>query len=199
MDSFLFLISKYGYIGIFASLMLGVIGLPVPDETLLTFSGYLVHEGYLQLFPTILIAFLGSISGITISYILGRTLGVRVIKKYGKYIHFTEERLEKTHRWFEKIGRWSLTIGYFIPGIRHVTAIFAGSSNLKYYEFAIFAYSGGLIWTLTFVLTGFYVGKGWDKYVDQVESKSFIIVGAILGLITVVYLILYFYRKNKAK
>jgi membrane protein DedA with SNARE-associated domain len=197
MNTFLLLISKYGYIGIFVSLMFGIIGVPVPDETLLTFAGYLVHEGYLKLIPTILIAFLGSTSGITVSYVLGRTLGVRVIKRYGKYFHFTEERLEKTHLWFEKIGRWSLTVGYFIPGIRHVTAIFAGSSKLNYYEFAIFAYSGGLIWTITFVLTGYYVGKEWNKYVGKVESNAALIIGIILALSAVVYLITYFYKKKR--
>jgi membrane protein DedA with SNARE-associated domain len=199
MDTFLLLISKYGYIGIFVSLMFGIIGIPVPDETLLTFAGYLVHEGYLKLIPTILIAFLGSTSGITVSYILGRTLGVRVIKRYGKYFHFTEERLEKTHQWFEKIGRWSLTIGYFIPGIRHVTAISAGSSNLNYYEFAIFAYSGGLLWTITFVLTGYYVGKEWSKYVGKVESNAALIIGIILVLSAIIYMIRYLYKRKRNK
>ena len=37
-------ISHYGYFGLFSLLMLGIVGLPVPDETLLTFAGYLVVE-----------------------------------------------------------------------------------------------------------------------------------------------------------
>jgi membrane protein DedA with SNARE-associated domain len=199
MSSFFLIISKYGYLGIFVSLMLGIIGIPLPDETLLTFAGYLVHEGYLKLFPTILIAFLGSSCGISVSYILGRTVGVHVLKKYGKYFHFTEERLEKTHLWFEKIGRWSLTIGFFVPGVRHITAIFAGSSKLKYYEFAIFAYTGGLIWTITFVLTGYFVGKEWNKYIDKVESNAAIIIAVTLALAALICLVKYFYKKNKSR
>ena len=33
-------ITQYGYLAIFAGLMFGIVGLPVPDETLLTFTGY---------------------------------------------------------------------------------------------------------------------------------------------------------------
>ena len=36
-------ISQHGYVGIFSLLVFGIIGLPVPDEWLLTFSGYLIE------------------------------------------------------------------------------------------------------------------------------------------------------------
>ena len=38
-------ITQYGYLAIFCLLMFGIVGLPVPDETLLTFTGYLVFKG----------------------------------------------------------------------------------------------------------------------------------------------------------
>jgi membrane protein DedA with SNARE-associated domain len=44
---------------------------------------------------TILAAFLGSCSGITVSYLIGRIPGLALLKKYGKYIHFTEERVDR--------------------------------------------------------------------------------------------------------
>lgn len=41
-------ITHYGYVAIFVLLMLGIVGLPVPDEALLTFVGYLSFKGDLQ-------------------------------------------------------------------------------------------------------------------------------------------------------
>ena len=41
-------IAQYGYLAIFCLLMFGIVGLPVPDETLLTFTGYLVYKGTLS-------------------------------------------------------------------------------------------------------------------------------------------------------
>src|SRR5258708_15306133 len=79
-------IAQYGYLAIFSLLVLGIVGLPVPDETLLTFTGYLVYQGHLSLPLAFFCAFAGSACGITLSYILGRTFGLTLIHRYGRYL-----------------------------------------------------------------------------------------------------------------
>ncbi|MGA2940268.1 MAG: DedA family protein [Syntrophobacteraceae bacterium] len=107
-------ISQYGYQGIFFLLMFGIIGLPIPDEVLLTFSGYLVFKGQLALAPTIDSAFLGSICGVSVSYIIGRTGGSFLARKYDRWFHITQEKIDRVHEWLEHVGKWGLFIGYFI-------------------------------------------------------------------------------------
>src|SRR5260370_7158655 len=111
-------ITQYGYIAIFSLLVLGIVGLPVPDETLLTFTGYLVYQGHLSLPLAFLSAFAGSASGITLSYILGPTFGLKLIHRYGRYLRITEDHLEKAHAWFRRPGHWSLPFPYFLPRLR---------------------------------------------------------------------------------
>jgi len=166
MDSVYHLISHYGLIAVFGLLVLGIVGLPVPDETLLTFSGYLVYRGQFQYVPTVITALAGSICGITISYTIGRTGGLYLIHKYGPYVHLTQERIERVHRWFVRLGRWALFFGYFMPGIRHLTAVVAGSSEVEPHVFALFAYSGGLLWVISFVSLGYFLGEQWSR-IDQ--------------------------------
>ncbi|MET0515741.1 MAG: DedA family protein, partial [Nitrospiraceae bacterium] len=72
-------ITRYGYAGIFLLLMLGIFGLPVPDEALLTFVGYLSFKGELALLPSLASAFLGSATGISLSYGIGRVAGSQVV------------------------------------------------------------------------------------------------------------------------
>ena len=129
-------ITEYGYAAIIGLLMLGIVGLPVPDETLLTFTGYLVFRGNLRLPLAFAAALAGSACGITISYLLGRTFGLKLIHRYGRYLRIREEHVEKAHAWFRKAGHWSLTFGYFIPGVRHLTAYAAGMSDLEAPQFA---------------------------------------------------------------
>jgi membrane protein DedA with SNARE-associated domain len=155
-------IDLYGYAGLFFALVFGIVGLPVPDESLLTLSGYLISVGRFQFIPTFTVAALGSLTGITCSYWIGRAGGYRLIHKYGPRVHLTEERLLKVNRWFDRIGKWTLTVGYFIPGVRHFTALVAGASKLRYPVFAVFAYSGGLIWALTFITLGYSLGESWS-------------------------------------
>lgn len=170
MDTFFQYVTDYGYIAIFMMLVFGIIGLPIPDETMLTFAGYLVYRGDLNLLPTIVVAWLGTTCGITSSFILGRTLGLHAIKKYGRYVHITEERLNRVHNWFERVGKWTLTFGYFVPGVRHLTALVAGSSKLEWPLFCLFAYTGGLVWSSLFITLGYFLGEGWEQITEEIHT-----------------------------
>src|SRR4030042_4325094 len=104
----------YKYWAIYSLLMFGIIGLPVPDEVLLTFVGYLLHRGDLSFMPAVAAALLGSITGISISYVLGRTGALRIIKKYSRFFRITPEKLDALHEWFNRNGKWTLIIGYYM-------------------------------------------------------------------------------------
>ena len=172
-------IYSYGYPGIFAVLMLGIVGLPVPDEWLLIFIGYLVFKGYFHVVPTLAAAVLGSICGITVSYWLGRTLGIIFVRKYGHWVHITEEKTGSVHAWFDRTGRWSLLVGYFVPGIRHLAGFIAGTSKLRFPVFASFAYAGAFAWSVTFVAIGYFFGKEWAETSRTIHRD--IVIGAALA------------------
>jgi membrane protein DedA with SNARE-associated domain len=181
MESLLGWLSHYGYAGLFSLLVLGIAGLPVPDETLLVFSGYLISTGRLHPALTFVAALAGSICGISLSYTIGRTLGYAAVSRYGRWLHVTEERLERVHRWFQRIGEWLLMFGYFIPGVRHFTALVAGASRLEYATFARFAYAGAAIWVATFLLLGYFVGEHWRGAMSLVHRYTLafaIVLGA---------------------
>jgi membrane protein DedA with SNARE-associated domain len=181
-------ISSYGYAAIYLLLMLGIVGLPVPDETLLVYTGYLIYKGTLGGPEAWAAAFLGSATGITVSYVLGRTLGFYSIHHYGKYIHLTEARIKKVHEWFEHLGRIVLSIGYFVPGVRHATALVAGATELDLASFAIFAYTGAAFWVTTFLSLGYLLGDNWDR-VDHTIHKYGVAVGAaVIALLAIWWL-----------
>jgi membrane protein DedA with SNARE-associated domain len=181
-------ITQYGYIAIFSLLVLGIVGLPVPDETLLTFTGYLVYTGHLSLPLAFGTALAGSISGITISFYLGRVLGMQVIHRYGRYLRIKEEHFNTAHAWFERVGHWALTVGYFIPGVRHLTAYAAGISELKPSHFALFAYSGAVLWVSTFIGLGYFLGDRW-KAVEGNIHHVLVLTAIGIGVLVIAYLV----------
>ncbi len=181
MDTILNWVSQYGYLGIIGLLMFGIVGLPVPDEWLLMFTGYLVERGDLLPAPALGAAFLGSCCGISVSYALGTTLGAAMIGKYGWLIHVDRKKLATVHGWFERIGKWLLLIGYFIPGVRHLTAFTAGMSKLRLPLFALFAFSGALLWTASFITVGYVVGERWREIAKWISSRSLIVLGVAGG------------------
>jgi membrane protein DedA with SNARE-associated domain len=165
-------ISTYGAGALFVLLMAGVFGLPVPDETLLTFAGVLVRSGHLHFATTWMAAALGSMCGITLSYIVGRTLGLAVVKRFGSWVHVTHDDVHRVEQWLERSGKWTLTFGYFIPGVRHLTAIVAGSTELPPPTFAVYAYGGAALWSLTFVTLGWYVGEEWQTALRSIHRHG---------------------------
>jgi membrane protein DedA with SNARE-associated domain len=181
-ESVLGWVAHYGYEGIFGLLMLGIVGLPIPDETLLMFTGYLIFKHELQPLPAFAAGFLGSICGITVSYALGRMLGLYLVTRLGHFLHIEPEALEQVRAWYERKGKYGLVIRYFIPGIRHLAAYVAGSSRLSLPVFATFAYIGGLLWSGSFISIGYVLGDEWQQI--SVSLHRYLLIGA--GVITVV-------------
>jgi membrane protein DedA with SNARE-associated domain len=179
----------YGPLALFGLLMLGIFGLPVPDETLLTFAGVLVGRGKVPFVTTWLAGVLGGIGGISFSYLLGRTTGLFVVHRYGKWLHLTDDQLERASAWLSKRGKWSLTFGYFIPGFRHVTGIVAGASRLHYGIFATFAYLGAGLWASAFIVLGWYGGEQWQSIVALLH-RSAVVVTVLLMLSAAAYLLM---------
>ncbi len=173
-------ITQYGYLAIFLLLVFGIVGLPIPDETLLTFTGYLVFKGHLSLPLAYATALAGSACGVSLSYFLGRTFGIALIHRYGRYVRITEDHIRKAHAWFERVGHWGLTFGYFIPGVRHLTAYAAGMSDVEPHMFALFAYSGACLWAATFIGLGYFLGERW-KTVEQ-NVHHYLVVLTLLAV-----------------
>jgi membrane protein DedA with SNARE-associated domain len=172
-------IQHYAYGGIFTILMLGIVGIPVPDEFLLTFVGYLVFSRQLTFVPAVGAAFAGSACGITLSYMLGRTAGTWVVHRFGRWLHLDEKDLDRAHGWFSRFGGWSITFGYFIAGVRHLTALAAGMSKFEPQKFALFAYLGALLWTTTFIGLGVFLGEGWHEGSRPFRHLSVIALGVV--------------------
>jgi len=178
-------VAEHGYGALYLLLALGVVGLPIPDETLLVFTGYLIGRGTLHPVGAFAAAVAGAWTGISGSYLLGRTLGVGAVHRYGKYVHFTEARLATVHRWFDRIGHWMLFVGYYIAGVRHFTAVVAGMSRLGYPTFIAYAWSGGAVWVATFLTLGYFLGENWRQVAELVHhyivyASLVVVAGGIL-------------------
>lgn len=194
-DTFTQWLLEYGSVALFLLLALGIVALPIPDETLMVISGVLIHQGHMYAIPTILAAYLGSMCGITLSYFLGRTAGHFVIKKYGKFVGINDDNLKKAHDWYEYLGKWTLTFGYFIPGVRHVTGILAGLSELEYPVFALFAYTGAFLWASVFLTIGYFFGPYWADILSFMDSHP---VELSIGVLTFC-LFIWWIKRNGTK
>jgi membrane protein DedA with SNARE-associated domain len=186
MEDILLFLARHGYPGLFLLLLLGIVGLPLPDELILAFAGFLIFKGLLHPIPAFLTAFAGTSCGITLSYALGRTLGLHLADRYGPLIYLTPDRLGQVQAWYQKRGKWVLLIGYFIAGVRHVTALVAGAAKLPPATFALFAYAGAFFWSVSFLAVGYFLGEQLPR-VHQLIHHIMLIGGGIIVVSVVGY------------
>lgn len=177
-DQFL---ANYGYFALFGLLMLGIVGPLIPDETILVLAGIAIHRGQMSWAPALISGIAGSMCGITLSYLLGKTGVVYAVKKYPWLDKRVGAHLPEAQRWFERFGKWTLTFGYFIAGVRHFTALVAGTTGLRPGIFALYAYPGGCIWVACFLAIGYYVGEGWEHYAHSLNTAALVL--AVLAAI----------------
>jgi membrane protein DedA with SNARE-associated domain len=173
--------------------MLGIVGLPIPDETLLTFSGYLIFKHELALIPTMVAAFMGSSCGITVSYVIGRRMGSYFVRTVGRLLRMRPDDLDHVKAWYVRWGKYALIFGYFVPGVRHLVALVAGSSNLPLVIFMPFAYTGALIWSATFLGLGYGLGETWAQASATVHE----VLAVAAGIVFIVLIGLFVLRMRR--
>lgn len=184
---------EYGILAIVLLLALGIIGLPIPDESIIIIAGILVAKGKLPFIPTLLAIYLGALLGITVSYILGYTLGYYLIERFGYLIRITPEKIELAKRWFKEVGKWVLFFGYFIIGIRHLSGFVAGLMKLSYMQFALFAYTGMLLWSSIIFSIGYAFTHNWKNQLSQI---SYIAISLAVFALISIYGYFFFKRKK---
>ncbi len=178
---------RFGTPVLFFTQLLGIFGLPIPDELLLTAAGVLIRKGQLDGAPTLTAAIGGCAAGITMSYVLGRTVGLATLQRV---LHVHPETLGRAQAWFRRFGCWLLAFGYFIPGVRHVTALAAGST-LDYETFAKYAYPGAVLWSSTFVALGYFAGDRWEAVLALVRAHvtEVAVAGAIAAVAYLIWVV----------
>lgn len=156
------LVFQYGYLILYASLALGILGLPVPDEVLLTFVGYVATEGLLSYPTSILVGFAGAMTGMSLSYYIGKKLGRPLLWNKGRLFKLTPKRLAKVEDWFHRFGLWTVSFGYFIPGFRHIPCYLSGISAVQFRKYIRFAGIGAMVWCIFFISIGYLLGNTLD-------------------------------------
>src|SRR5262249_19854238 len=98
--------------------------------------------------------------------IVGRW-GVRLLKPDAKL--FKTEYVDRSQEFFDRRGAGAVVLGRFIPLVRTVIPILAGTSRMRARTFAIANIVGAAIWAIGVSLLGYFLGKtigaeNIDKY-----------------------------------
>ena len=187
------LVSQWGYFGLLGFVLLGNLGLPVPEESVLWVAGYLVWQGGFQLPLVLLVGIMSAVAGDTLGYWVGRRYGQPVVARYGLWARLTPPRLEMMHRFVKRYGPVAVFLARFVIGLRFLAGPLAGSLELPWRSFLIANVLGALVYVPIMVGMGYAVGVGLGGYVEPiwravVKAQESLLLGAVLlGLLYLGY------------
>ena len=181
MEAIYYFLNHYGYLGIFLLLALGIFGPPVADELILLFLGYLVLKGNLHFIPTVAMVAAGALSGVSLDYLLGRTLGLYLLHRPDSWLHQKYRRIYPLRQWLARSGGWAFTCSFFVPGWRHCAPMVAGLSRLDFPRFAALTYPGGLLWSLSYISLGYWLAERWNHELLQTH-QWILVIGVLFSL-----------------
>lgn len=154
------LIQAHGLWILFTVIMLECMGIPMPGETaLVTAALYAGTTHRFNLMSVLLVAATAAIVGDNLGYLAGRVIGLRLVVKYGSYLHLNEPRLKVGQYLFMQHGGKIVFFGRFIAILRTYSALLAGINRMGWHYFLVMNALGGVCWALTFGISAYVFGE----------------------------------------
>lgn len=116
-----------------------------------------------------------AISGDIVNYQIGKWIGPRAFS--GKVPLLRVAHLERTRAFFERHGPKAVVLARFVPIVRTFAPFFAGVGVMRFGTFMFYCVTGGLLWVVLLVGSGFLFGE------IPIVKRNFEIV--IIGIVFV--------------
>ena len=165
-------LNNYGYLAVAGLVLIEDFGLPVPGETVLILGAVYAGSGRLSIVLVVLLGFLGAVVGDNIGFAIGRFGGRRLVKRWGRYILLTPERLDKATAFFERHGGKVIAIARFVEGLRQVNGIVAGTTGMHWAKFLPFNALGAALWVGVWSAVGYFSGSHITTIYDTASRYS---------------------------
>ncbi len=162
---------------------------PIPNEAILLFSGFLVGSGHLNLFVALGASIIGTVGGATLAWWIARTFGPAGVRKVGRYVLLTPGRLAAAEGFFQRRGPVMIFLARLTPIVRTVVSYPAGLAGMRYRPFVLATAVGCAIWNLLVLLVGRAAGEHWTDLFERYHNPV-LLVGAAVILAGVAYLAL---------
>jgi membrane protein DedA with SNARE-associated domain len=145
-------LAAYGAMALFVVIYVESFGAPVPGETGVIAAALLASQGELSIVAVFAAVLAGSILGDSTGYLIGRFGGRHILERFGPYVKLTPERLNAIEARFRTHGVWLVMFARFLPILRQLNGIVAGSLAMPWHLFLAANAAGAVLWTRIYVL-----------------------------------------------
>ncbi len=176
------LLAHYGYGLVGVVVMLESMGAPLPGESLLIGTAlYCAATHRLEIGWVIAIAIAGAIMGDNFGYLIGRSLGFRLLARWGRHVGLSDDRLTLGRYLFRRHGGKVVFFGRFIAVLRTFAALLAGANRMPWPSFLLYNALGGIGWAGGYSLAAYLLGSQMERISGPLGLGLGIIAVVVVG------------------
>ena len=180
-------ISAHGYLLVFVTVTLELLGIPFPAETVLLGAGAAASGGRLDLFAVMAVAATAAVLGAAGGYAIGRAGGRPLLDRLVERGWPRQQQVLRIEGFFDRHGGKSLVGSRFIPFVRIFAPWMAGAARMPLPRFAVWNVAGGVTWVVVVTSAGFLFGES----VDALERGLGPVVAVVVAVAAVGLFIAY--------
>jgi membrane protein DedA with SNARE-associated domain len=162
-------VASYGYLAVF-------LGTLLEGETIFLAAGFAAHQGLLEWWLVVVVAFLGATLGDLSAFLLGRWKGGLLIARFPAIA----QRAPRVHALLERNDVLFIIGVRFLYGFRIAGPVVIGTSSVPLLRFAVLNMIGAAVWAMLMTSAGYYIGMALEALFVDIRRVEGIILVAIL-------------------
>ena len=130
-------VEQYTYLGIFTVLLLGSLGVPIPEEMAIIAAAVLSHEGLARWWLALPVCLFGVLSGDLVLYWVGRHWGEDVLNWRVARLVLTRKREQWLKAAYRRHALKTIVTARHVMGLRAAAFLTAGMARVPFWKFVV--------------------------------------------------------------
>ena len=130
-------VDHFTYLGIFAVLLLGSLGVPIPEEMAIIAAAVLSHEGIIRWWLALPVCLLGVLTGDMVLYWVGRHWGEDVLNWRMVRLVLTLKREQWLQAAYRRHALKTIVTARHVLGLRAAAFLTAGMASVPFWKFVV--------------------------------------------------------------
>lgn len=192
------LILAVGLVGLFAIVFAEsglFFGFFLPGDSLLLTAGVLsaAHPEAFPIWLVCAVCFVAAVSGDAVGYTFGLRVGRRLYDRPDSRF-FKKSHLAAAEDFYRRHGGKTIVIARFLPFVRTFAPIVAGTARMSYPRFALYNFTGAILWAIGVPVAGYALGSVIPA--EVLDRWLYVIIGVVI-LLSILPTAIHLYRHNR--
>jgi len=170
---------QFPYLGLFVALILGSVGLPLPEDAILMWCGFLISRNTAEPLPALLVVYSGVILSDLLIFSFGRRYGRLIVghKLFQRIL--SPGKLSALELKFNRHGALLIFIGRHIFWLRAKIFLTAGIMKMSPRKFLMADAMSALVFVSVMVTAG-NIGTGWLPSLKSFIMQPWCVIASVL-------------------